>query len=239
MKLIHKLFYLAIFLLSSNYVFAEDISKKNDLNTVIEGRFNPKTHSDFVKINKKYSSRSNIYLNKEAYEAFIKMSEKAKEENIDLKIISAMRTFNGQKSIWERKWKKNKSLEPVARAKKILRYSSMPSTSRHHWGTDMDINSLESSYFSSGKGQKEYAWLEKNAKDFGFCQPYTAKGEERKTGYNEEKWHWSYINVAKRYTDYVSEYLSNHKTHGFLGADTAPEIDILNNYILGINKNCL
>ncbi len=234
----HKIFYLAI-LLSFTNLFAEDIDKENDLTTFIEGRFNPKTHSNFVKIAKKYSSKSNIYLNKEVYEAFIKMSQKAKQENIDLKIVSATRTFNAQKAIWERKWKKDKKSKPIARANKILRYSSMPSTSRHHWGTDIDINSVNSSYFSSGKGKKEYIWLKNNAKEFGFCQPYTEKGEERKTGYNEEKWHWSYVKIAKQYTDYVKVHLTNNKIHGFLGAETAPDIDIISNYILGINKNCL
>ncbi len=234
----HKIFYLAV-LLSFTSISAEDIYKENDLSTFIEGRFNPKTHNDFVKIKKKHSFRSNIYLNKEVYEAFIKMSQKAKQENIDLKIISATRTFNGQKAIWERKWKKGTQSEPIARAKKILRYSSMPSTSRHHWGTDIDINSVKSSYFSSGKGEKEYIWLKNNAKDFGFCQPYTEKGEERKTGYNEEKWHWSYVKIAKQYTDHVKEHLTNNKIYGFLGAETATDINIISNYILGINKNCL
>ena len=233
-----KIFYLVL-LLSFTSLFAEDIDKENDLTTFIEGRFNPKTHTHFIKIGEKYTFKSNIYLDKEVYEAFIKMSQKAKQDNISLKIVSATRTFNGQKAIWERKWKKYKKSEPIARAKKILRYSSMPSTSRHHWGTDIDINSVNSSYFLSGKGEKEYIWLKNNAKDFGFCQPYNEKGEERKTGYNEEKWHWSYVKIAKQYTDYVKAHLTNNQIHGFLGAKTAPDIDIINNYILGINKNCL
>jgi len=238
MKFIHTLFYLAL-LLSFTNVLAEDMAEENDLSSFIEGRFNPKKQSNFVKINKKYSSRSNFYLHKEVYEAFIKMSEQAKKDNIDLKIVSATRNFNRQKAIWERKWKKSKLSEPMARAKEILRYSSMPSTSRHHWGTDIDINSVRPSYFSSGKGEKEYLWLKNNAKDFGFCQPYTEKGEERKTGYFEEKWHWSYTKIAKQYTDHVKEHLTNNKIHGFVGSETAIDIDIISNYILGINKNCL
>ena len=49
----------------------------------------------------------------------------------------------------------------------------MPSTSRHHWGTDIDLNSLNNSYFSSGKGLKEYDWLTTNANHYGFYQVYT------------------------------------------------------------------
>ena len=61
-------------------------------------------------------------------------------------------------------------MDSLKAAKTILLYSSMPTTSRHHWGTDMDINSLENSYFASGQGLKEYTWLKKNAAKFGFCQ---------------------------------------------------------------------
>lgn len=240
MKLKHTLFYLAV-LLSFNTLFAADMNKEDDLLTIfIQGRFNPATHKDFVKINKKYATRSRMYLNNEAYVAFIKMRQSAKKDNIDLKIVSAARNFNGQKGIWERKWKRDKvSSTPLERVKKILRYTAMPSTSRHHWGTDIDINSVESSYFMSKKGQKEYLWLQNNAKDFGFCQPYSAKGEERTTGYNEEKWHWSYINIAKQYTDYMKNNFSNSDIHGFSGSQVANDIDIVRDYIFGINKDCL
>jgi D-alanyl-D-alanine carboxypeptidase len=55
----------------------------------------------------------------------------------------------------------------------IMNYSAMPQASRHHWGTDVDINSVEPEYFESGQGLKEYTWLQENAWKFGFCQPYT------------------------------------------------------------------
>ena len=58
----------------------------------------------------------------------------------------------------------------------ILEYSSAPGTSRHHWGTDMDINALQNDYFSNkGNGAFLYEWLQKNAAKFGFCQPYNKK----------------------------------------------------------------
>lgn len=66
-------------------------------------------------------------------------------------------------------------------------YSSMPTTSRHHWGTDMDINSVEPEYFESGQGLLEYNWLKANAHKFGFCQPYSPKDDGSRTqGYNLE-----------------------------------------------------
>ena len=106
------------------------------------GRFNPKTHPDFVKVDKKYHTKSEMYLMKETLEAFIKMRESAKQDGISLKIVSGTRNFDAQKRIWEKKYErnKNKGLNDIENIKEIMVWSSMPSTSRHHWGTDIDIN---------------------------------------------------------------------------------------------------
>jgi len=143
-------------------------------NDFILGKFNFKKDTSFTKVKAEHSSKT-LYLNKEVYVAFIKMHNAAKKEGVTLIVISGTRNFMQQKYIWERKWEKYKSIAPLDRAKKILEYSSMPSTSRHHWGTDMDINNLNNSYFLSGKGKKEYEWLVNNANDYGFYQVYTNK----------------------------------------------------------------
>ena len=214
----------------------------------LTGQFDPGKDSAFVLIESKYASRGGMFLRKEAYAAFIKMAEKAKEEGINLKILSATRNFNAQKSIWEAKWTGQRRVggknlseslpDPTERALKILEYSSMPGTSRHHWGTDIDINSLNNPYFEQGEGLKVYNWLTLHAPDFGFCQTYTKKGPERPDGYNEEKWHWSYLPVAELLTKYAAMNLKNEKISGFLGAETASSINVVKNYILGINKSC-
>lgn len=38
-----------------------------------------------------------------------------------------------------------------------------------HWGTDVDINSVDPSYFTVEPGLSEYKWLVNNAAQFGFC----------------------------------------------------------------------
>ena len=115
----------------------------------------------------------------------------------------------------------------------------MPGTSRHHWGTDIDINSLEDSYFLSGQGKKEYEWLTKNAARFGFQQPYTPKDKERPTGYEEEKWHWTYKPISKDLTLQYAKSVTIESIKGFSGAETAESIDIINKYVLGIHPDCL
>ena len=213
------------------------------------GKFEPANDPDFVEIEAKYADRTGRYLHKETYEAFLKMYNAAKAQGIELTIVSATRNFAAQKSIWEAKWNGQRKVSgmdlskeipnPKERALKILEYSSMPGTSRHHWGTDIDLNDLENSYFESGEGLKVYNWLVENAPGFGFCQTYSPKDEHRPNGYNEEKWHWSYLPIAQPYTLKAQKSLKNEMIQGFDGAESAPLIDVVNNYILGINQACM
>ena len=214
------------------------------------GKFNPNKDSNFIPIKNKYASRTGMLLHKETMEAFIKMYNAAKQDGINLVIKSATRNFNSQKGIWEGKWNGTRKIEngknakttypnPKTRALKILEYSSMPSTSRHHWGTDIDINNFTNEYFEKGKGKKEYDWLKNNASTFGFYQPYTKKGVERPHGYNEEKWHWSYLPLSKKYIDQMKLRMKDDLVKGFQGSETAKEIGVVEKYILGINHECL
>lgn len=213
------------------------------------GRFDPAKHPDFSKIETPFADRAGMYLRKDAYEAFKKMHSAAQKEGVSLKIISAARNFDVQKGIWEAKWNGSRILSngqnaakayPVAkdRALKILEYSAMPGASRHHWGTDIDLNNLSDQWFLQGEGKKIYAWLVKNAANFGFCQPYSAKNELRPEGYNEEKWHWSYMPISKKLTTLAQNKMKDSMITGFSGAETATEIGVVGKYVLGINQQC-
>lgn len=214
------------------------------------GKFDPAEHPDFVKVDKQYADEEGYFLRKETYESFRKMWEAAKADGIALTIVSATRNFYRQKQIWEAKWTGARKIEngtnaalkykdPKTRALKILEYSSMPGTSRHHWGTDIDLNDLDNFTFEQGPGKKVYDWLQKHAAEYGFCQPYTAKGKDRPNGYNEEKWHWSYIPLARHLTDMAAGRLQDDMIGGFQGAAAAKGIGIVEKYVLGINKECL
>ncbi|MEM9545022.1 MAG: M15 family metallopeptidase [Bacteroidota bacterium] len=213
------------------------------------GKFEPVNHEDFELIPTQYADRGGLYLRKDVLEAYIKMYNAAKKDGIALQIRSATRNFNYQKGIWERKWTGATKLSdgtnaakdiqnPVERALKILEYSSMPGTSRHHWGTDIDLNSFSNAYFEKGEGKLIYDWLSNNAATYGFCQSYTPKGSERPTGYNEEKWHWTYQVLGKEITLYARQNLKNAMITGFQGAETAGVVDVVGNYVLGINQEC-
>ena len=223
---------------------------RDSILNVVMGKFDPSQHPDFVLIDTPFTDKEGLYLHWEAYSAFKEMFYAARLNGISLKIISATRPFNHQKGIWERKWTGETILsdgtnasrdipDPADRALKILEFSSMPGTSRHHWGTDLDINALNNSYFESGQGLKEYNWLIRNASSFGFCQTYTAFGKGRKSGYQEEKWHWSYTPVSARLTFAAAEMLTDSMISGFEGDEAAAQIKVVKNYVLGVNRGCL
>lgn len=214
----------------------------------LTGKFNPAKDTSFTECDLEYANRTGIFIQEETYKAFIKMFYAAKNDGVNLKIISGTRNFNYQKSIWEQKWNGGRMVDgknlantvkdPVERAKIILKFSSMPGTSRHHWGTDMDLNSMENNYFETTQGKKVYDWLGNNASKYGFCQPFSALGEGRKTGYQEEKWHWSYMPLAKTYLKEYQKKVTYENITGFAGSKTAKELEVIKNYVMSINMAC-
>ncbi len=229
---------------------ANDASRSTDTFSLayLMGQFDPATHPDFVRIAPEHCDKPDMYLRRDAYAAFTRMYEAARADGIRLVIRSATRPFAHQKRIWEAKWRGERLVDganlaqtiadPVARARKILEYSSMPGTSRHHWGTDIDLNAFENSYFESGEGKRIYDWLVTHAPQYGFCQPYTPKGPQRPHGYNEEKWHWSYRPVAAPLVELASRHLTDEMIVGFEGSETAPALHVVERYVLGIDKAC-
>lgn len=212
----------------------------------VMGQFDPARDKDFTLVERKYADREGMYIHQETYKAFKEMWAHAQKEGVALVIRSATRNFNYQKGIWERKWNgdtkvSGKDLSKTIpnhteRALEILHYSSMPGTSRHHWGTDIDFNSFNNSYFESGEGLKVYNWLLKNAPSYGFFRPYTEKGASRPHGYEEEKWHWSYNPLASQYMSTANAELKNEMIQGFKGSDTAVEIDVVEKYVKGVGR---
>jgi hypothetical protein len=202
------------------------------------GKFNPLQHPDFAAVGAPYTDKPGMFLRREALADFERMWADAQKAGVRLKIISSTRTFAQQKQIWEGKWARfsKEAPAPKDRALKILEYSSMPGTSRHHWGTDIDLNDLNNAAFEgTGPHAKAYQWLKEHAHEYGFCQPYTAG---RPHGYQEEKWHWSYVPLS---IPFLAEYrasVTDAEILGFLGAEWATEIGAVQYYVLGINPDC-
>lgn len=169
----------------------------------------------------------------EVYNSLIDMIDKAQKDNIKLSVVSAFRSYQRQKQIWENKWG-NRPNDDINHAKNILKWSAFPGTSRHHWGTDVDFNSVETAYWKSKEGVKVYNWLQNNAPKYGFCQTY---GADRHHGYNSEPWHWSYMPVANEYLTQISkpEVLEVVLNQGVKGSKAVRQSGDLINYVTSIN----
>jgi D-alanyl-D-alanine carboxypeptidase len=210
------------------------------------GRYDPSTHPDFIVIEPKYADKEGMMLQKKAYQAFLQLADAGEKAGHSFCILSATRNFSYQKYIWENKWYGffpiNGNVDActaypdeLERAKKIMEYSAMPGTSRHHWGTDIDINELENEYFETGDGAAWYQWMKENAHKFGFYQPYSAG---RTIGYKEEKWHWTYLPLSKQYTQQIQQIITDEMINGFAGSEYSDQLDIVERYILGIADEC-
>ncbi len=199
------------------------------------GKGNPKLFGDGYK------------LRKDAHQAFIKMKTEALKENIKIQVVSSYRDFNHQNRIWTRKYNRfiKQGLAPKNAINKIIEYSTIPGTSRHHWGTDLDIidgnvkqpkNVLNEEHFhGNGPFCKLKEWMDIHANNYGFYLVYTNNANRK--GFKYEPWHYSYKPLSKQYLiDYqklnLIEILKQEK---LIGSEHFTE-NFIKNYI---NQNIL
>lgn len=205
----------------------------------LTGRVNRKEHPMFVKVEKEHTER-NIYLLKPVYDAYIRMYEAALKDGVKLIITSGHRTFVEQVCEWELRWNNPRTdqvfTNDTEKARYLLQYRSMPGTSRHHWGTDIDLNSFKPAYFETRDGKKVYEWLNANAAIYGFFQPYTAQDENRPVGYCEEKWHWSYLPIAQPMLNHYLHLINKDDIAGFKGDKSVKNLNIITEWVCGINQ---
>jgi len=148
-----------------------------------------------------------INLRKEAHDAFLEMKKAAYSDGIDLKIVSSYRNFYRQEAIWERKYlqySEEKGMSKLDAIEKIIEYSTIPGTSRHHWGTDIDIIDgyprtdgdvlVPGKFGEGGPFELFKKWMDDNANKFGFHLVYT--DNPKRKGFKYEPWHYSYAPIS-------------------------------------------
>ena len=223
--------------ISSNSTFL-NLRQKNPL---LIGKGFPELNNEEIKILKTVNLKFN------------QMKNAAKKEGINMKIVSGYRSFHRQKLIWNRKFLNNQKqgLNPFENINKIIRYSTIPGTSRHHWGTDIDIidenhnikgDLLLEKNFYNNSFEPLRLWMEKNSFKFGFVLPYTK--DLYRNGFLYEPWHYSYSELS---IPFLKEYIK----HKMIEEIYDPEILGINKltksflkeyqekFILGINKKLL
>lgn len=201
--------------------------------SLLLGKFNPAEDTNYVVIPDHMSTYKGLYCHREAFNAYLAMRDSALRDGITLTIISATRNFDRQLQIWNRKWQ-NTPGNDSTKIRSIMRYSSMPGTSRHHWGTDIDFISAETDYWTHGEGLRIYNWLCANAHKFGFFQPYTA--DPARTGYAEERWHWSYAPLSKPYLEAYRQKITAEDITGFSGSYLVDSLGIIQSHVFGITE---
>lgn len=165
---------------------------------------------DLVKIKYYAADRSEAgrYMRAEAAEAFHQLVEKAAEEGIELKMTTAYRSYDFQKTLFDNYVKR----EGEAAAN---RYSARPGQSEHQTGLSVDVSSPSVGYQLTGEyaNTTEGKWLAAHAHEFGFIIRFP-QGKEDITGYLYEPWHIRYVGktTAKEIYDAgltLEEYLQN------------------------------
>lgn len=230
----------------------------------LKGAYNPAQNPDFATLPPAASLKQNLYLQKPVIDAFLKMAAEAAKSGVNLYILSATRSFEAQKNIWESKFTGRRLVDgkdlsahlpnEKERAVYILQYSSAPGTSRHHWGTDFDIAfaksnpsaMLDNASYTYGAGLRAYEWMSANAARFGFCQPYKETPKERsgdggdkkgyKRGYEEEKWHWSYAPLASLMLESFLRQREALEPANFAGAQAVQDLYL--DYVQNIHADC-
>jgi LAS superfamily LD-carboxypeptidase LdcB len=160
------------------------------------------------------------YLREPVHRAFSKLAQEAQKAGFRLEIASAHRSFERQLRIWNGKLCGERpvlddhdrpvdlaSLDPLSRIHSVLRFSALPGTSRHHWGTDIDVFDAAAvapdyklqlsarEVEAGGVFAPLHEWLDGQitaGRSFGFYRPY----DRDRGGVAPERWHLSYAPLA-------------------------------------------
>lgn len=131
-------------------------------------------------------AKSGIYLVKEAKDNLEKLIEDAKEDGMNIRVISAYRSYTYQENLYNN----YVSSDGVENADT---YSARAGYSEHQTGLVIDITRAYDN-FNNFENTDEYNWMLENAANYGFILRYP-KDKEDITTYSFEAWHYRYVGV--------------------------------------------
>lgn len=126
------------------------------------------------------------------------MIEAAKKDGIDLKVLSAYRTVEYQKNLFDRNVKQRMDDLGMSYDEAVYDVSiniAPPGGSEHNAGLAVDIidrNHWDT--YEEFEDTPEFAWLSEHCAQYGFVLRYP-KGKEDLTGYIYEPWHYRYVGL--------------------------------------------
>ena len=131
-------------------------------------------------------AKSGIYLVKEAKDNIERLIDKAKNDGMNIRVISAYRSYSYQENLYNN-YVKNDGVENADT------YSARPGYSEHQTGLVVDVTRAFDD-FNNFENTNEYNWMLENAHNYGFILRYP-KDKEDITTYSFEAWHYRYVGV--------------------------------------------
>lgn len=156
-------------------------------------------------------------LHRDVVEPFARLRGAAAREGMDLLPVSSFRDFERQLAIWNAKCRGERdlfdrdgllvdaaTLSEDALVSVILIWSALPGSSRHHWGTEIDVidaaalppggraRLVTQEYVPGGVFERLEAFLQHEAERYGFYRPYAVD----RGGVQPEPWHLSHAATA-------------------------------------------
>ena len=126
-------------------------------------------------------------LQEEAYEAYLRMYNDAKKENLNLYIVSAYRSYERQNILYT-------GYVSSDGQKNADTYSARAGYSEHQTGLAIDLGTFTNRNLNNFSKTKEFIWTKNNAHKYGFIIRYPS-GKEYITGYMYEPWHIRFVGI--------------------------------------------
>lgn len=207
------------------------------------GQYRPDTTAGFVRLSERLSGEQIHWLRSDAARDLERLVAAAEAEGVWLYVVSATRTHDRQRAIWESKFDGSRTSgghnlaelfpDEGERCRALMRYSAPPGLSRHHWGTDVDLNSLTMAYWETAAGRTALDWLEANGGEYGYVMAYPPG---RDAGPSYEPWHWSYRPLSQPLLRDFQRQVSEGDIKGFVGAGQVRRLDWLK-FVFGVNES--
>lgn len=159
-----------------------ELLRKYSKNYFLNENYHP---TNLIKIPTKYTFLKNrdYQIREDVWNYLQDLMDDAKDDGMDLQIISAFRSF-GEQSILKGAYVN------IYGAGTANQFSAEQGFSEHQLGTTIDFTTTKvGSTYSGFSNTEEFKWLKDNAYKYGFILSYP----ENNSFYQYEPWHWRFV----------------------------------------------